>query len=633
MAELFDIGIFSAEDIDGSVGVGWKLTFYQTGTSTKQDTYPTEADADAGTNANTNPVLSDSAGRFPPIWLKTTGNAYKVTLSSDADVVKVTRDPAIYSLVRSLGSTASGKGASLVGFIQSGTGAVATTVQAKERQVVSTLDFIPVAHHADIIAGTSTVDVTTYIQAAIDACIAANRPYELRVIGHNRVTSTLTITNSITIVGEGVGPYDGSLGTRDGGSWFYLDHTGKGFTIDGTSLVSGVELKHFGTYRNQPTPAASWAPNAHDYDIYIDNSDVLISDLMLLNPTKGIYLTNGNAGRLEIDRLRGQAFDRMIVIYNSADVVKINNLHQWPFWQDDSDVHTYTMANLAVIQFYRNDNPMLTNIFTIFAETGILFSQNAIGKSAKGHFVNIDTDRGKYGVRVDSTVTLGIAAQFTNFTHQGEAGVTGSSAVKIDGSAVVALDITNLRSDYCGGNAIDINGSNNLVNLSGSIELYNYNQDATGAAAIDVAAGNTIRINSRPDIAGGGAGARYSTTGNIYVDEWRSYTPTITAGSGTFTTVTGSGIYKLWNDTCEYIIQVVITTNGTAASDVRATLPVTSNAGTLRAIGAGRETSGGGKMLQAQVSSAASTVIIYNYDNTYPGADGYQLYVQGNYRV
>lgn len=133
MAELFDTGIFSVEDTDGSVGAGWKLNFYVTGTSTRQNTYPTEADANAGTNANANPVVADAAGRFPAIWLATSTNNYKAVLTNASDVVKVTRDPAV------TGFSALG-GSSRIGFLQAGAGAVAITVQAKLRQAAVCVD-------------------------------------------------------------------------------------------------------------------------------------------------------------------------------------------------------------------------------------------------------------------------------------------------------------------------------------------------------------------------------------------------------------------------------------------------------------------------------------------------------------
>ncbi len=61
---------------------------------------------------------------------------------------------------------AANNGANLVGFIQAGAGAKARTVQEKGRDTVSAFDFIPVAQHAAIVAGTTSYDCTSDLNAA-----------------------------------------------------------------------------------------------------------------------------------------------------------------------------------------------------------------------------------------------------------------------------------------------------------------------------------------------------------------------------------------------------------------------------------------------------------------------------------
>lgn len=92
MAKLLDIGLFSLSDTDSSLGVGWKLNFYVSGTSTRLDTFPTKTDAENLTNANANPVVVSSDARLPPIWLNETA---KCILTDEDDVVKETIDPVI----------------------------------------------------------------------------------------------------------------------------------------------------------------------------------------------------------------------------------------------------------------------------------------------------------------------------------------------------------------------------------------------------------------------------------------------------------------------------------------------------------------------------------------------------------
>jgi hypothetical protein len=71
-------------------------------------------------------------------------------------------DPGMTSLATSTGS-------SLIGFIQSGTGAVARTAQDKHRDIVSAFDFMSSAQKADVRAGTALLDVGAAVQAAVDS--------------------------------------------------------------------------------------------------------------------------------------------------------------------------------------------------------------------------------------------------------------------------------------------------------------------------------------------------------------------------------------------------------------------------------------------------------------------------------
>lgn len=88
MAQLFNNKIFSVVGTNSAVGVGWKLKFYTTGTSTARNVYPTEADAIAGTNSLGSTVAAEASGRWPVIWGD--GTQYKVVLTDALDVVKET---------------------------------------------------------------------------------------------------------------------------------------------------------------------------------------------------------------------------------------------------------------------------------------------------------------------------------------------------------------------------------------------------------------------------------------------------------------------------------------------------------------------------------------------------------------
>jgi hypothetical protein len=153
----------------------------------------------------------------------------------------------------------------------------------------------------------------------------------------------------------------------------------------------------------------------------------------------------------------------------------------------------------------------------------------------------------------------------------------------------------------------------------------------------------TIRVNgdtsgyvqlSAPANAGNTTVTLPSTSGTMQLvpGAWTDFTPTLSSSSGTFTSATVS--------TAKYIqigkivhcrITVSITTNGTAAGVVAVSLPVTAHPSGAFA-GCGRENNVTGKMLQV-IQGSTTFVSIINYDNTYPGGNGYGLVCSFTYEA
>lgn len=202
-----------ALDSDGDP-IAAAISLFDTGTSDLASVYTSSA-----LNVPlANPVLSNAAGRFPAIWADDTaeydwsvvapygppGSPFTGTglttataadvLAADAaeaaaeeaaesaaiaeqalaDIIALAEaapdtDPVVIASKIGYAELAASGGSALVGFLQAGTGAVARTQQDKDRDTVSVLDFIPVAEHAAILAGTSTYNATAAVQAAIDA--------------------------------------------------------------------------------------------------------------------------------------------------------------------------------------------------------------------------------------------------------------------------------------------------------------------------------------------------------------------------------------------------------------------------------------------------------------------------------
>jgi hypothetical protein len=114
---------------------------------------------------------------------------------------------------------------------------------------------------------------------------------------------------------------------------------------------------------------------------------------------------------------------------------------------------------------------------------------------------------------------------------------------------------------------------------------------------------------------------------------WTAWVPTITAGSGTFTTLgTVTARYKQIGKTVFFYISIPITTNGTAATYIQATLPFTA-ANTAHQQAVGRENGLTGDALAARILVNTANLQCTFYNHLYPGADGAIIGMSGQYEI
>ena len=121
-------------DANGNPLVGGKLYSYTAGTTSPLATYTDSTN----TSSNTNPIILDSRGEAG-VWLG--ASAYKLALYSATDVLIWSVDNVTAASSDTVANLAASTGASLIGYIQGGAGAVASTVQTKLRESVSVKDF------------------------------------------------------------------------------------------------------------------------------------------------------------------------------------------------------------------------------------------------------------------------------------------------------------------------------------------------------------------------------------------------------------------------------------------------------------------------------------------------------------
>lgn len=134
------------------------------------------------------------------------------------------------------------------------------------------------------------------------------------------------------------------------------------------------------------------------------------------------------------------------------------------------------------------------------------------------------------------------------------------------------------------------------------------------------------------DSAGGISGGSGGGSGGTGAGAWTAYTPTLAAASGTLTAAAGAGRYWRNGKLIHVQARVTITTNGTAAGHITATLPVAGLASTHQALN-GFHVSRDEPLGVVILATAVTVARIIGGGGEYPGADGFVLAIGGTYEA
>lgn len=126
------------------------------------------------------------------------------------------------------------------------------------------------------------------------------------------------------------------------------------------------------------------------------------------------------------------------------------------------------------------------------------------------------------------------------------------------------------------------------------------------------------------------ATANLSSDPNTLDDyEEGTYSPPITASSGTVTSTSGAaGVYQKIGKYVYFKASVTITNAGTGAGFLRIGLPFTADADFAAF---GRETFTTGAQLQGEITASTNYVAVASYNNGWPGGTGNRIIIQGFY--
>ncbi len=227
---------------------GATVSFYTVSAGVKTTTLATLYSGLTGTTTLTNPQTLDSDGKFQqPVYVDAPVIATVSGLSiadHDTGIVQaVLSASSLNDVYSEFASTAIGKGSALIGFLPSGTGAAAITVQDKLREVVSVKDFGAL--------GDGSNDDTAEIQAAIDYAetLAGSGTNRGAVVyfppGQYLVTAPLTITTSRVAL-RGAGSFQSQLvrNADYGNTITVLSQTAGTLNILERVEISGLSLYH-----------------------------------------------------------------------------------------------------------------------------------------------------------------------------------------------------------------------------------------------------------------------------------------------------------------------------------------------------------------------------------------------------
>ena len=116
--------------------------------------------------------------------------------------------------------------------------------------------------------------------------------------------------------------------------------------------------------------------------------------------------------------------------------------------------------------------------------------------------------------------------------------------------------------------------------------------------------------------------------------QWIAFTPTVSAGSGSFSSVSASLYYRKIGRILFWRLSISIPSNGTAASYIRVTMPFASTSlGSFGAAACGKERAVTGKAVLGYMDGGSGTMDIQNYDGSYPGTTGAVIGMSGFYNL
>ena len=635
MATIRPNGVNTFTDNNNLPLVGGLVYTYATGTVTPLSTF---ADALA-TVPNANPIVLDAAGRATIFW----SGSYKVVVKTASGALVTTIDPisdGAEQLSIDLANGVSGsKGSSLVGFLQAGTGAISRTLQAKNRDTVSVKDFGAVGDgvtddSAAIVSGLTAAGALgvglffppgNYLTApfAIPAAVKS-------VQGESRASVTITIKTGTYTSGQRM------IDARSNTAKLLMGRFS--IAVDNVAFNATWTLDLTGGTTVRCADVAITGSGAYGI-IWQGGTDIAALGCRLIGTNGGFGV--GVYGNTQVSAGARYVADDVHVdgIFNygvalGGDGVRASSANSIRFCRATGAAGAGFAFSLAgctlseILSCYSKDSNheafQLTDCYycTIsgnhaeWSTGGIDFACSIQGTAGSrfnkiigNSFLNSNKE----------AIALADNTQYTLVANN----VGKDCGVRAGRGALIAYTVT-----ASAANNNNTFQGNKFANEAGNLINYFLESQGGTGAIVD---SNTAQDNA---FSGVFTGAKYLVVGSntkIFDPDWISYTPAITAASGTITAYTvNSAQYRRRGKEIALQFDVTITTPGTAAGTLLVGLPflATTGGGAV----AGRETINTGYLVGGQANGANMTVVTYN--NTFPASTaGSRVVCSGIYQA